>query len=116
MIDIGCLTLLWRLTRREGIGLLDLVGLDRTRIIRDASLGLALIPMSLVFIFGGSVVLPPLLGLLADSTDSFAPLWGTTAGLVAVAGITLWGSLRGTRLLAVAGGATRSGVSEPPAS
>jgi MFS family permease len=71
---------------------------------------------ALVFIFGGSVVLPPLLGLLADSTDSFAPLWGTTAGLVAVAGITLWGSLRGTRLLAVAGGATRSGVSEPPAS
>ena len=54
LIDIGCLTLLWRLTRREGIGLLDLVGLDRTRIIRDASLGLALIPMSLVFIFGGT--------------------------------------------------------------
>jgi len=54
LIDIGCLTLLWRLTRREGIGLLDLVGLDRTRIIRDVSLGLALIPMSLVFIFGGT--------------------------------------------------------------
>jgi len=71
---------------------------------------------ALVFIFGGSVVLPPLLGLLADSTDSFAPLWGTAAGLVAAAGVTLWGALRGTRLLAVAGGATRSGVSKPPAS
>jgi hypothetical protein len=56
LIDIGCLTLLWRLTRREGIGLFDLVGFDRTRIIRDALLGLALIPMSLVFIFAGTSV------------------------------------------------------------
>jgi hypothetical protein len=26
LIDAGCLTLLWRLTRREGIRLFDLVG------------------------------------------------------------------------------------------
>ena len=26
LIDAGCLALLWRLTRREGIGLFDLVG------------------------------------------------------------------------------------------
>jgi MFS family permease len=49
---------------------------------------------ALVFIFGGSVVLPPLLGLLADATDSFAPLWATAAGGVAVAGLTLWACLR----------------------
>ena len=45
LIDIGCLALLWRLTRREGIGLFDLVGFERARLIRDASLGLALIPI-----------------------------------------------------------------------
>jgi hypothetical protein len=29
LIDAGCLTLLWRLTRREGIRLFDLVSFDR---------------------------------------------------------------------------------------
>jgi hypothetical protein len=46
--------LLWRLTRREGIDLFDLVGFQRARIFRDALLGLALIPVSLVFIFAGT--------------------------------------------------------------
>jgi membrane protease YdiL (CAAX protease family) len=54
LIDIGCLVLLWRLTRREGIGLFDLVGFERVRLVRDAVLGLVLIPVSLVFIFGGT--------------------------------------------------------------
>jgi uncharacterized protein len=53
LIDAGCLALLWWLTRREGIRLFDLVGFERTRFVRDALLGLALIPVSLVFIFGG---------------------------------------------------------------
>src|SRR5215216_4779780 len=53
LIDAGCLALLWRLTRREGIRLFDLVGFERTRLARDALLGFALIPVSLVFIFGG---------------------------------------------------------------
>jgi hypothetical protein len=42
LIDAGCLALLWRLTRREGIRLLDLVGFERTRLVRDTLLGLAL--------------------------------------------------------------------------
>ncbi|MDM7914169.1 MAG: CPBP family glutamic-type intramembrane protease [Candidatus Eisenbacteria bacterium] len=54
LIDAGCLTLLWRFTRREGIGLFDLVGLARARLGRDVWLGLALIPVSLVFIFAGT--------------------------------------------------------------
>jgi uncharacterized protein len=54
LIDAECLALLWRLTRREGIGLFDLVGFDRARFVRDALLGLALIPPSLVFILGGN--------------------------------------------------------------
>jgi hypothetical protein len=53
LIDAGCLALLWHLTRREGILLLDLLGLERTRLARDALLGVALIPASLVFIFAG---------------------------------------------------------------
>ena len=54
LIDAGCLALLWRLTRREGIGLFDLVGFERARLARDMLLGLALIPVSLVFIFAGT--------------------------------------------------------------
>jgi hypothetical protein len=41
------------LTLREGIGLFDLVGLERSRLVRDMLLGIALIPISLVFILGG---------------------------------------------------------------
>src|SRR5512133_1970398 len=54
LIDAGCLALLWRLTRREGIRLFDLVGFERTRLVRDLALGLAVIPASLVFILGGT--------------------------------------------------------------
>jgi membrane protease YdiL (CAAX protease family) len=53
LIDAGCLTLLWRLTRREGIRLIDLVGFERARLGRDALLGFALIPVYLAFILGG---------------------------------------------------------------
>jgi uncharacterized protein len=53
LIDAGCLALLWHLTRREGIGLFDLVRFERPRIVPDALLGFALIPVSLAFILGG---------------------------------------------------------------
>jgi Type II CAAX prenyl endopeptidase Rce1-like len=53
LIDAGCLALLWRLTRREGIRLFDLVGFDPTRAARDTLLGLALVPANLAFILGG---------------------------------------------------------------
>jgi membrane protease YdiL (CAAX protease family) len=55
LADTGCLVLLWWLTRREGIRVVDLVGCQRTRLGRDVLLGFALIPVSLVFIFGGVV-------------------------------------------------------------
>src|SRR6478609_1514043 len=35
LIDAGCLALLWRLTRREGIRLFDLIGFERARLARD---------------------------------------------------------------------------------
>jgi hypothetical protein len=53
LIDAGCLALLWRLTRREGVRVFDLVGFERTRLVRDILLGVALVPVSLVFILGG---------------------------------------------------------------
>jgi hypothetical protein len=53
LIDAGCLALLWRLTRREGIGVVDLIGFDRSRLGRDVLLGIGLIPVGLALIFGG---------------------------------------------------------------
>jgi len=53
LIDAGCLTLLWQLTRREGIGLGDLIGFDRSRLGRDLLLGIALVPVGLTLILGG---------------------------------------------------------------
>ena len=53
LIDAGCLLVLWRLTRREGIGLFDLVGFERARLGRDVALGLALVPIGLAFILAG---------------------------------------------------------------
>ena len=38
----------------RGIGLFDLVGFKRARLVRDTLLGVALIPVSLVFILGGT--------------------------------------------------------------
>jgi membrane protease YdiL (CAAX protease family) len=53
LIDAGCLLLMWRFTRREGIRLFDLIGFEQGRLGRDVLLGLALIPACLVFILGG---------------------------------------------------------------
>jgi hypothetical protein len=53
LIDAGCLALLWRLTRREGIRLFELLHFDRARLRADVLLGLALIPVGLVLILAG---------------------------------------------------------------
>jgi membrane protease YdiL (CAAX protease family) len=53
LIDVGCLALLWRLTRTEDIGPGDLIGFDRSRLGRDLLLGVALIPVGLALILGG---------------------------------------------------------------
>ncbi len=74
LIDAGCLALLWRLTRHEGIRLFDLVGFDRTRLVRDMLLGFALIPASLVFILGGIYAVGWLLYGTLTPPYLFAPL------------------------------------------
>jgi MFS family permease len=49
---------------------------------------------ALVFIFAGSVVMPPLLGLIVDLSGSWVPFWAVTAALVACAGVVLRVGLR----------------------
>jgi hypothetical protein len=84
LIDAGCLTLLWRLTRREGIHLFDLVGFARARLARDALLGVALVPACLVFILGGVYAAGWLVyGSLTPSYFS---------GPLCLAGRPLWGA------------------------
>jgi hypothetical protein len=86
LIDAGCLALLWRFTRREGIRLFDLVGYQRTRLARDVLLGLALIPVSLVFIFGGVYATGWLLYGTPSPPYVFEPLpWPAT-----LYGILVW--------------------------
>jgi uncharacterized protein len=86
LIDAGCLALLWRLTRREGIRLFDLVGFERTRLVREVLLGLALIPVSLVFILGGTYAA----GWLCYGTPSQPYFFGTLPLPAAVYGVLVW--------------------------
>ncbi len=86
LIDAGCLALLWRLTRREGIGLLDLVGFERTRLVRDVLLGLALVPASLVFVLGGIYAA----GWLLYGTLTPPYLFGRLPLPAALYGVLVW--------------------------
>jgi uncharacterized protein len=74
LIDAGCLYLLWRFAPREGITLRDLIGFDRNRIGRDVLFGLALIPPSLLFIFGGIFASSQLVYGNLDAPQVFEPL------------------------------------------
>ena len=91
LIDAGCLALLWRLTRREGIRLFDLVGFERSRLASDVLLGFALIPVSLVFILGGVYGI----GWLLYGTLSPPYLFGTLPLPAALYGVLLWPFLWG---------------------
>ena len=78
--------MLWRLTRREGIRLFDLVGFERTRLVRDALLGFVLIPVSLAFILGGTYAA----GWLLYGTLAQPYLFGPLPLLAAVYGVLVW--------------------------
>jgi uncharacterized protein len=86
LVDAGCLALLWRLTRREGVRLFDLVGFERTRLVRDVLLGLALIPASLVFILAGTYAA----GWLVYGAPSQPYLFGRLPLPAAVYGVLVW--------------------------
>ena len=86
LIDAGCLALLWRLTRREGIHLFDLVGFAKTRLVRDLLLGVAIIPLCLVFIFGGTYAA----GWLIYGTPSRPYFLGSLPLAAAIYGVLVW--------------------------
>ena len=86
LIDAGCLALLWRLTRREGIRLRDLVGYERAHVVRDTLLGLALIPVCLAFILGGNYVT----GWLVFGTLTPAYFFGQLPLPAALYGVLVW--------------------------
>ncbi len=78
LVDLGCLVLLIRLTRREGIRLVDLLGIQRSLVGRDLLLGLlytvALVPAILI----GSLLTQIFFGSPAPPQVSIAaglPLW-----------------------------------------
>jgi MFS family permease len=48
----------------------------------------------LIFIFGGTLVFPPVTGQLVDSFDSWRPLFVVCAVAVGAAGVALWAGLR----------------------
>jgi hypothetical protein len=57
LTDIGCLGLLFSLTRREGIGLLDLIGLVKSKLKTEIPLGLGLFFLiAPVMIVGGGMI------------------------------------------------------------
>jgi len=79
LVDIGCLLLLWRLTKQEGIRFIDLFGIERSRLGREALWGLlylvALFPvlaggtkMASWLVYGTTQLVPTMLapGLLSD--------------------------------------------------
>jgi MFS family permease len=51
----------------------------------------------IALVFAGSVVLPPLFGLLSESLDSWRALWALTAITVAAGGVLLFAGLREQR-------------------
>lgn len=91
LIDAGCLALLWRLTRLEGIRLFDLLGLERARLARDMLLGFLLIPPSLLFIFAGVYSA----GWLFYGTLTPPYLFGELPLAAALYGVLVWPFLWG---------------------
>lgn len=51
--DLGCILLLIWLTRREGIGLKDLIGINKNRLGRDIGIGIGLLFLIAVLLYGG---------------------------------------------------------------
>jgi membrane protease YdiL (CAAX protease family) len=86
LIDAGCLALLWGLTRREGIRLVDLAGFERARVGRDVLLGFALIPVYLAFILGGIYAA----GWLLYGTLTPPYLYGPLPLPAALYGVLVW--------------------------
>ena len=84
LIDIGCLVLLARLARKEGIRLFDLISFQRQYLGRDLLLGVGILVLLSILGAGGNIIT----GLLVyGATPAPAimvplPLWGTLYSLL----------------------------------
>jgi len=84
LIDIGCFALLVKVTRREGIRLVDLINFQRERLGRDLLLGLGFTFLIIILMMVGGMVAGP---LIYGSNPVPAimvplPLWGTLYSLL----------------------------------
>ena len=84
LIDIGCLILLVKLTRREGIRLIDLINFQRERLGRDLLLGLGLTVLFIILAMIGGMVAGPLIygSIPVPAIMVPLPLWGTLYSLL----------------------------------
>jgi Type II CAAX prenyl endopeptidase Rce1-like len=83
LVDIGCLVLLFWLTRRERIRLGDLVGFSRNTLLGDVLLGAGFFVVLFLVVVGGGSLLASLLvygtarpNLPPEVFDRTLPLWG----------------------------------------
>ena len=84
LIDIGCLVLLARLTRREGIRLSDLLSFQRQHLGRDLLLGLGFIILYIFLATIGGIFSGLLIYGAAPAPAIMVPLplWGTLYSLI----------------------------------
>ncbi len=84
LIDLGCLALLLRLTRREGLRLLDLASFDRKRLGRDLLLGFGFAVLFLPLALGGMLGSSLLVNGTAQSAPVYSPLpqWAVVYSLI----------------------------------
>lgn len=81
LVDIGCLALLWKVTRKEGIRLRDLIGPVRLRYGRDIFLALGiLVVMFPLFVVGAAIserIIGPYQPFPGLTDGRVLPLWAT---------------------------------------
>ncbi len=84
LIDIGSLVLLARLTRREGIRLLDLINFQRQRLGRDLLLSVGFVILMVGLLVVGGMIFGPLIYGATPAPIPFSPLplWGALYALL----------------------------------
>jgi len=77
LIDVGCLVLLWRLAKREGISVKDLISLENHRIAQSVYQYLGFIVLFIVLFMAGGMIFGPLIyGTEPPAPYGVLPLWG----------------------------------------
>ena len=74
LIDVGCLVLLARLTRNEGIRLSDLISFQRQRLGRDLLLSVGFVFLFVVLAFLGGMIFAPLIYGATPAPEPMMPL------------------------------------------